>query len=147
MQNSKLSYVLKLILSIVLGIGLLITFLSIYLVITNINLLILKNKQTITQLHFLGYSKTQIAKVYHTIAYKILAISIVVALILSVISKIIISPYLELLHVENTMTSIIYLVVISAVLFMLLALYYNKHTNSKIQQMLRPNTSLLTTEN
>ncbi|SFJ48910.1 ABC transporter permease [Olleya namhaensis] len=146
-QNSKLSYVLKLILSIVLGIGLLITFLSIYLVITNINLLILKNKQTITQLHFLGYSKAQIAKVYHTIAYKILAISIVVALVLSVISKIIISPYLALLHVEKTMTSIIYLVVISIVLFILLALYYRNHTNSKIQQMLRPNTSLLTTEN
>ena len=146
-QNSKLSYVLKLILSIVLGIGLLITFLSIYLVITNINLLILKNKQTITQLHFLGYSKTQIAKVYHTIAYKILAISIIVALVISVISKIIISPYLALLHVEKTMTSIIYLVVISSVLFILLALYYRNHTNSKIQQMLRPNTSLLTTEN
>lgn len=146
-QNSKLSYVLKLILSIVLGIGLLITFLSIYLVITNINLLILKNKQTITQLHFLGYSKTQIAKVYHTIAYKILAVSIVVALVLSVISKIIISPYLALLHVEKTMTSIIYLVAISIVLFILLALYYRNHTNSKIQQMLRPNTSLLTTEN
>ncbi len=146
-QNSKLSYVLKLILSIVLGIGLLITFLSIYLVITNINLLILKNKQTITQLHFLGYSKTQIAKVYHTIAYKILAVSIVVALVLSVISKIIISPYLALLHVEKTMTSIIYLVAISIVLFILLAWYYRNHTNSKIQQMLRPNTSLLTTEN
>ncbi|QCE41857.1 FtsX-like permease family protein [Psychroserpens sp. NJDZ02] len=146
-QNSKLSYVLKLILSIVLGIGLLITILSIYLVITNINLLILKNKQTITQLHFLGYSKTQIAKVYHTIAYKILAISIIVALLLSTISEFLISPYLELLQVEKTMTSIIYLVAISIVLFILLALYYRQHTNSKIQQMLRPNTSLLTTEN
>ncbi|QXP59921.1 hypothetical protein [Olleya sp. HaHaR_3_96] len=146
-QNSKLSYVLKLILSIVLGIGLLITILSIYLVITNINLLILKNKQTITQLHFLGYSKTQIAKVYHTIAYKILAISIIVALLLSTISKFLISPYLELLQVEKTMTSIIYLVVISVVLFILLAMYYRKHTNSKIKQMIQPNTSLLTTEN
>ncbi|AUC77528.1 FtsX-like permease family protein [Olleya sp. Bg11-27] len=146
-QNSKLSYVLKLILSIVLGIGLLITILSIYLVITNINLLILKNKQTITQLHFLGYSKTQIAKVYHTIAYKILAISIIVALLLSTISKFLISPYLELLQVEKNMTSIIYLVVISVVLFILLAMYYRKHTNSKIKQMIQPNTSLLTTEN
>ncbi len=146
-QNSKLSYVLKLILSIVLGIGLLITILSIYLVITNINLLILKNKQTITQLHFLGYSKTQIAKVYHAIAYKILAISIVVALLLSIICKFIFSPYLSVLQVEHTLTSILYLIILSLFIFIGLALYYRKHTNSKIQQMISPNTSLLTTEN
>jgi len=146
-QNSKLSYVLKLILSIVLGIGLLITILSIYLVITNINLLILKNKQTITQLHFLGYSKAQIAKVYHAIAFKILAVSIIIALTLSIICKYIFSPYLSVLQVQPNITSIIYSVILSVLIFISLAMYYRKHTNSKIKQMLRPNTSLLSSEN
>lgn len=146
-QNSKLSYVLKLILSIVLGIGLLITILSIYLVITNINLLILKNKQTITQLHFLGYSKAQIAKVYHAIAFKILAVSIIIALTLSIICKYIFSPYLSVLQVQPNITSIIYSVILSVLIFISLAMYYHKHTNSKIKQMLRPNTSLLSSEN
>ena len=146
-QNSKLSYVLKLILSIVLGIGLLITVLSIYLVITNINLLILKNKQTITQLHFLGYSKVQIAKVYHAIAFKILAVSIIVALSLNIICKFIFMPYLSVLQIEPNLTSIIYTVILSVLIFISLAMYYRNHTNSKIKQMLRPNTSLLSSEN
>lgn len=146
-QNSKLSYVLKLILSVVLAIGLLITFLSIYLVVTNINLLILKNKQTITQLHFLGYSKIQIAKVYHKIAFKILGVSIIIALLISIGCKFWIAPYLEILHVDSTLITIAYLIIISIIIFIGLAVYYRKHTNSKIQQMLRPNTSLLTTEN
>lgn len=146
-QISKLSYFLKLILSIVLGIGLLITCLSIYLVITNINLLILKNKQTITQLYFLGYSKSEIAKVYHVIAYKVLAVSIVIALLLSIICKFIFSPYLSVLQVDHSLTSIVFLIVLSLIIFLVLGLYYRKHTNTKIQQMIRPNTSLLTTEN
>ncbi|WP_054851776.1 hypothetical protein [Olleya sp. ITB9] len=146
-QNSKLGYVLKLILSVVLAIGLLITFLSIYLVVTNINLLILKNKQTITQLHFLGYSKVQIAKVYHKIAFKILGISIIIALLISIGCKFWIAPYLEILQVDSTLITIAYLIIISIIIFIGLAVYYRKHTNSKIQQMLRPNTSLLTTEN
>lgn len=146
-QNSKLSYVLKLILSVVLAIGLLITFLSIYLVVTNINLLILKNKQTITQLHFLGYSKVQIAKVYHKIAFKILGISIIIALLISIGCKFWIAPYLEILQVDSTLITIAYLIILSIIIFIGLAVYYRKHTNSKIQQMLRPNTSLLTTEN
>lgn len=146
-QNSKLSYVLKLILSVVLAIGLLITFLSIYLVVTNINLLILKNKQTITQLHFLGYSKVQIAKVYHKIAFKILGVSIIIALLISIGCKFWIAPYLEILQVDSTLITIAYLIIISIIIFIGLAVYYRKHTNSKIQQMLRPNTSLLTTEN
>ncbi|WP_289045133.1 hypothetical protein [uncultured Olleya sp.] len=146
-QNSKLSYVLKLILSVVLAIGLLITFLSIYLVVTNINLLILKNKQTITHLHFLGYSKAQIAKVYHKIAFKILGVSIIIALLISIGCKFWIAPYLEILQVDSTLITIAYLIIISIIIFIGLAVYYRKHTNSKIQQMLRPNTSLLTTEN
>ncbi|WP_397363437.1 hypothetical protein [Olleya sp. R77988] len=146
-KNSKLSYVLKLILSIVLAIGLLITILSIYLVITNINLLILKNKQTITKLHFLGFSKTSIAKVYHNIAFKILGFSILIALGLSIVCKFIFAPYLSVLQIENSMITIVYLVVLSLILFIVLALYYRKHTNSKIAQMTQPNTSLLATEN
>ncbi|RAJ13414.1 FtsX-like permease family protein [Olleya aquimaris] len=145
-KNSKLSYVLKLILSIVLFIGLLITILSMYLVITNINLLILKNKQTITQLHFLGFSKSDIAKVYHTIALKVLAISIIVALVISIILKFVFAPYLSILQVEHSFLSIVYLVIISVIIFIALALYYRKHTNTKIGLMIQPNTSLLTTE-
>jgi len=145
-QNSKLSYVLKLILSIVLGIGILITILSIYLVITNINLLILKNKQTICQLYFLGFSKEEIAKVYHNIAFKILAISIFTAVLLSVVCKFIFKPYLSILQAESSLFSILYTCLLALILFIVLAIYYRRHTNKKIKQMTAVNTSLLTTE-
>lgn len=145
-QNSKLGYVLKLILSIVLGIGILITILSIYLVITNINLLILKNKQTICQLYFLGFSKENIAKVYHKIAFKILAISILIALLLSIICKFIFKPYLTILQAESSLLSLVYTCILGIGLFIVLAIYYRRHTNKKIKQMTAINTSLLTTE-
>jgi uncharacterized membrane protein len=144
--SSRISYFLQLILTIVLGIGILITILSITLVITNINLLILKNKQTICQLYFLGFSRTQIARVYHKLSYQILGVSIFIALILAIVSKFIFAPYLSILQVENTMLSYVYLFIAAMVLFVILALYYTKHTNKKIAQMTAVNTSLLTTE-
>ncbi|QHI36369.1 hypothetical protein IMCC3317_17310 [Kordia antarctica] len=145
-QTSRISYFLQLILMIVLGIGILITVLSITLVITNINLLILKNKQTICQLHFLGFSRAQIAKVYHQLSYKILGISILIALTLTVICKFIFAPYLAILQSESSLFSLVYVFIAAIVLFVVLAIYYTKHTNKKIQQLTAINTSLLTSE-
>ncbi|MCH2195905.1 hypothetical protein [Kordia sp.] len=144
--SSRISYFLQLVLAIVLGIGILITALSITLVITNINLLILKNKQTICQLYFLGFSRKQIASVYHKISYKILGVSICIALILVVICKFIFAPFLTILQTESSAFSLIYVFIVAIVLFVVLALYYTKHTNKKIAQMTAVNTSLLTTE-
>ncbi|MFK7750646.1 MAG: hypothetical protein AB8B65_19805 [Kordia sp.] len=145
-QSSRISYFLQIILTIVLGIGLLITILSITLVITNINLLILKNKQTICQLYFLGFSRKEIANVYHKLSYKILGVSICIALILTIGCKYAFSNYLEKLSVETSALSILYVLAFAIVLFVVLALYYTKHTNKKIKQMTAINTSLLTTE-
>ncbi|MBC8756014.1 hypothetical protein H2O64_15155 [Kordia sp. YSTF-M3] len=145
-QTSRISYFLQLILMIVLGIGILITVLSITLVITNINLLILKNKQTICQLHFLGFSRAQIAKVYHQISYKILGISILIAFLLAVVCKFTFAPYLAILQSESSSFSLVYVFAFAIILFVVLAIYYTKHTNRKIQQMTAINTSLLTSE-
>ncbi|WP_298513992.1 hypothetical protein [uncultured Kordia sp.] len=144
--SSRISYFLQLVLSIVLGIGILITILSITLVITNINLLILKNKQTICQLYFLGFSRKQIAAVYHKISYKILAVSISFAFILVVICKFSFAPFFDNLGVKTNAYSLIYVFIAAIVLFVVLAWYYTKHTNKKIAQMTAVNTSLLTTE-
>lgn len=146
-MSSRISYFLQLVLTIVFGIGILITILSITLVITNINLLILKNKQTICQLHFLGFSQQQIAKVYHNLSYKILAVSIAIAFLLTVICKFSFKPFLSNLNVEFSAFSLLYVLLAAIVLFVVLAIYYTKHTNKKIKQMTAVNTSLLTTEN
>lgn len=145
-QTSRISYFLQLILMIVLGIGILITILSITLVITNINLLILKNKQTICQLHFLGFSRSDIAKVYHQISYEILGISILIAFMLAVLCKFLFAPYLAILQSESNLVSLVYVFIAAIVLFVVLAIYYTKHTNRKIKQMTAINTSLLTSE-
>jgi hypothetical protein len=144
--SSRISYFLQLVLSIVLGIGILITILSITLVVTNINLLILKNKQTICQLHFLGFSRKQIANVYLAISYKILAVSIIIALVLTVICKFAFVPFFENLGVLTSTFSLVYVGIAAILLFVILAIYYTKHTHKKIKQMTAVNTSLLTTE-
>lgn len=145
-QSSRISYFLQLILTVVLGIGILITILSITLVVTNINLLILKNKQTICQLYFLGFSRKQIANVYHKLSYKILAVSICIALIIAISCKFILASRLTILQSESSAFSIVYIFIAAIVLFVVLAFYYTKHTNKKIKQMTAINTSLLTTE-
>lgn len=144
--SSRISYFLQLILTVVLGIGILITILSITLVVTNINLLILKNKQTICQLYFLGFSRQQIANVYHKLSYKILAVSICVALVIAISCKFILASQLTILQSESSTFSIVYIFIAAIVLFVVLAFYYTKHTNKKIKQMTAINTSLLTTE-
>ena len=145
-QTSRISYFLQLILWIVLGIGFLITVLSITLVVTNINLLILKNKQTICQLYFLGFSRKDIAKVYRSIAFKMLGISIGIALVIAIICKFMISSYLEILQANPTLFSFVYVIVFAVILFAVLAFYYHRHIHQKITQLTKVNTSLLTTE-
>jgi len=145
-KSSRISYFLQLILTIVLGIGILITILSISLVITNINLLILKNKQTISQLYFLGFSQQQIAKVYHNLSYKILAVSMAIALVLAISCKFILASKLTILQSDTSAFSLLYLFAAALILFFILALYYTMHTTKKIKQMTAVNTSLLTTE-
>jgi hypothetical protein len=97
-------------------------------------------------LHFLGFSSAQIAKVYHQISYKIIGVSILIALLLAVVCKFIFTPYLAILQAENSLFSLVYVFIAAVVLFVALAIYYTIHTNRKIEQMTAINTSLLTSE-
>lgn len=147
LKNSKISYILRLILFVVLGIGLIIAFLSLSLIITNINLLILKNKRTICQLYFLGYSVKQISKVYQKIIFKIISIAIFIALCLNFIGKFLYQSKIILFSKTDSNYSIIYSSVIGIVLFILLIFYYKFKIYNKITELVKPNSSMLSIKN
>lgn len=81
--NSKLSFYLKLTLSIVGIIGLIITALSVWLLLFSFQLIIEKNKMRMQNLYYLGYSISDIIKPYNTISWVLNVVLICISLGLS----------------------------------------------------------------
>lgn len=65
LDNSKTKWLLEIVMSIVLTIGIIITLLSFYILVLSISLLIQKSKQHLQDLLLLGYSRKQIALPYN----------------------------------------------------------------------------------
>jgi hypothetical protein len=79
LTNSKLSFYLKLTLSIVGTIGIIITVLAMWLLIFNFHLIIEKNKVKIRNLWYLGYSFSSLLLPYHIISIAVNSIIMVFA--------------------------------------------------------------------
>ena len=86
LDASKTSFVLRLIVSIVMGVGLLISLLSIYILMLSIFLLVQKNSTKLENLLLIGYSPAKVSFPYQTltIALNLLVFLLAVALMLAV---------------------------------------------------------------
>lgn len=94
--NSKLAFYLKLTLSVVGFIGLLITFLAVWLLIFSFQLILEKNKEKIQNLHYLGFSIREIAAPYMLLSIGITAI---LALIAGIVSYVVHAQVINVLEV------------------------------------------------
>ena len=86
LDASKTSFVLRLIVSIVMGVGLLISLLSIYILMLSIFLLVQKNSPKLENLLLIGYSPAKVSFPYQTltIALNLLVFLLAVTLMLAV---------------------------------------------------------------
>jgi hypothetical protein len=72
LSNSKALVFLRIIISLVVSVGLLITALAFWLMVTSIMLLLQKNKDNIIKLYLLGYHPSKIAKPYNKLTFGLL---------------------------------------------------------------------------
>lgn len=124
LHTSKLSFYLKLTLSIVGSIGIIITLLAMWLLIFNFHLIIEKNKTKITNLWYLGYSFKAILLPYHSIS--IIANTIIVASGYSVayVANTHIISFLEQFIQFNALSALIPLACSGLLLVMLIGINY-----------------------
>ncbi len=81
--NSKLAFYLTLTLSIVGGIGILITLLAIWLLLFSFQLIIEKNKYTLQNLFYLGYTYSEISKPYRIFSMVLTVVLLILSLFVS----------------------------------------------------------------
>lgn len=95
LEQGKTTWFLKIIVSIVMGVGVLITALALYILMLSIYLLVQKNTSKLENLLLIGYSPSQVAAPYQLLTLGLNVLVIIFAFILVVIIR---GYYTNLLH-------------------------------------------------
>jgi small nuclear ribonucleoprotein (snRNP)-like protein len=105
-EQGKLSYFLKIIITVISAIGLLVLLPAMGLMFLSINLLIYKNRKTLGNLILLGYSRKELARPYSVLVVILNASVGLIAFICFVIVREIYLSHLKVLNIENTPVNI-----------------------------------------
>ncbi|MCL2327899.1 MAG: hypothetical protein FWC39_05225 [Bacteroidetes bacterium] len=100
LANSKLTLYLTIALTLVGGIGIIITLLALWLLVFNFQLIIERNKERIRNLYLLGFSRKNIQKPYLLIIYTLCPLLSIVAFFASHIT------YIKIIEIVETITTI-----------------------------------------
>jgi hypothetical protein len=101
-EQGKLSYFMKIIITVVSVIGLLILFPAMGLMFLSINLLIYKNRKTLGNLILLGYTRSELARPYSILVVILNASVGLIAFVCFIVVRGIYLSRLEVLNIENT---------------------------------------------
>jgi hypothetical protein len=105
-EQGKLSYLLKIIITVISAIGLLVLLPAMGLMFLSINLLIYKNRKTLGNLILLGYSRRELARPYSILVMILNASVGTIAFVCFIIVRGIYLSRLEILNIENTPVNI-----------------------------------------
>jgi hypothetical protein len=101
-EQGKLSYFLKIIITVISAIGLLVLLPAMGLMFLSINLLIYKNRKTLGNLILLGYSRRELARPYSILVVILNASVGIIAYICFIVVRGIYLSRLKILNIENT---------------------------------------------
>lgn len=103
LEAGKVTYFLKIVLSLVMFVGLLISVLSFYILMLSIYLLVQKNAEKLENLLLIGYSPTRVSFPYQALTFSMNALVLVLALVLLVLARSYYMGLIELIfpQVEN----------------------------------------------
>ena len=122
MNQEKIAYFLRLVVSLVLIIGLVISALSFYILMLSIYLLVQKNAQKLENLLLIGYSPSRVARPYQMLT----AILNLIVLVIAVVAVMIVRSYymtmIEDIYPELAKGSILSMLTVGASLFLLVTL-------------------------
>ncbi len=101
LNSSKASYMLTVIMSIVIAVGLVISLLSFFILILSIYLLLQKNTRKLQDLLLLGYSPAEVSSVYVKMVIYVNAIVYVLSMCALVVARAAYLPYLKAFSLDG----------------------------------------------
>ena len=122
MNQEKIAYFLRLVVSLVLIIGLVISALSFYILMLSIYLLVQKNAQKLENLLLIGYSPSRVARPYQMLTAILNLIVLVIAIVAVMIVRSYYMTMIEDIYPELAKGSILSMLTVGASLFLLVTL-------------------------
>jgi cell division protein FtsX len=122
MNQEKIAYFLRIVVSLVLIIGLVISALSFYILMLSIYLLVQKNAQKLENLLLIGYSPSRVARPYQMLTAILNLIVLVIAIVAVMIVRSYYMTMIEDIYPELAKGSILSMLTVGASLFLLVTL-------------------------
>ena len=122
MNQEKIAYFLRIVVSLVLIIGLVISALSFYILMLSIYLLVQKNAQKLENLLLIGYSPSRVARPYQMLTAILNLIVLVIAIVAVMIVRSYYMTMIEDIYPELAKGSILSMLAVGTSLFLLVTL-------------------------
>ena len=123
LDASKTNYVLRIIVSIVMGIGLVISILSFYILMLSVFLLVQKNSTKLENLLLIGYSPVKVAAPYQLLTIGLNLCVLVIAFVVLVVVRGMYSLMFEQMFPDYTPASLMPSAVVGLTLFVIVSMF------------------------
>lgn len=135
LQNEKTTYFLRLMVSVVMTVGAVISILSFYILMLSIYLLVQKNTSKLENLLLIGYSPLRVASPYVLLTLGLNAFVLVIALVIVFFAREYYMGVIETLFPQIESSSVLSAVVLGVLLFVLVSLANMFAINRKIMRI------------
>ena len=122
MNQEKIAYFLRLVVSLVMIVGLVISALSFYILMLSIYLLVQKNAKKLENLLLIGYSPSRVARPYQLLTASLNLIVLIIALVAVMIVRSYYMSMIEDIYPELSHGSILPMLMVGASLFLLVTI-------------------------
>lgn len=122
MNQEKIAYFLRLVVSLVMSVGLVISALSFYILMLSIYLLVQKNAKKLENLLLIGYSPSRVARPYQLLTASLNLIVLIIALVAVMIVRSYYMSMIEDIYPELSHGSILPMLMVGASLFLLVTI-------------------------
>ena len=119
MNQEKIAYFLRLVVSLVMIVGLVISALSFYILMLSIYLLVQKNAKKLENLLLIGYSPSRVARPYQLLTASLNLIVLIIAIVSVMIVRSYYMTMIEDIYPELSSGSILPMLTVGASLFLL----------------------------
>ena len=118
MNQEKIAYFLRLVVSLVLIVGLVISVLSFYILMLSIYLLVQKNAKKLENLLLIGYSPSRVARPYQLLTAALNVLVLVIAVVVVVVARTYYMTMIEEIYPELAHGSLLSMLIVGIALFL-----------------------------
>ena len=118
MNQEKIAYFLRLVVSLVLIVGLVISVLSFYILMLSIYLLVQKNAKKLENLLLIGYSPSRVARPYQLLTAVLNVLVLVIAVVVVVVARTYYMTMIEEIYPELAHGSLLPMLIVGVALFL-----------------------------